>query len=210
MERLLEIEVTATALPVSPTTQTLVHSLEDFDWILFTSSYAVTLFSALLDQEHVRIPRVPQIAAVGKKTTSTLEAAGFSVHLIPSTPTVTTLINELPDIVGARILFPRSALAPHSSITALEARGAIVTPLVLYTVHGQPLSIQEKIAVLSGIYTTLRFKSPSGVTGFMNQLTPAEQQTVQTLRAQCIGPTTAAAATNLGFTNIEIEHPAQT
>jgi uroporphyrinogen-III synthase len=135
----------------------------------------------------------------------TLRSYDFRVDIIPEKETVDSMVKTLGSVRGMRILFPRSAIAPSDVVRMLRASGAVVTVMPLYTSSPAPLSANEKRKILTGIYTTLFFKSPSGVRGLLSHFTKIEALAVRARTAQCIGPTTARAARAAGFAKVSLQ-----
>lgn len=104
-----------------------------FDWLVVTSQTAVP---ALRD-----VPRDVRVAAVGAKTKHALEAAGFTVALMPETYTGEALFRELKDVVQADevVLFARGDLANTAHTAQLEH----VHDWVVYETIGRDLAEAE-------------------------------------------------------------------
>ncbi len=173
-----------------------------YDWILFTSKNAVTFFAKELRTRNSKVSQETRIAAVGPETAAALRAAGFSIHAIPERLTVRDMVKSLGSVKDQRILFPRSAIAPQEPVQILRAQGARVRVVPLYIPVPIPVSPSVKRALASGVYTQLSFKSPSGVHGFLKQLTTSEKKVARQIPALCIGPTTAKAAKEAGFRHV--------
>ncbi|MDB5189962.1 MAG: uroporphyrinogen-III C-methyltransferase, partial [Parcubacteria group bacterium] len=149
-----------------------------------------------------KVSKDVRIAAVGPETAAALQACGFSVAAIPERFTARDMVKSLGKVNGLRILFPRSAIAAKEPVQILRAQGARVQIVPLYYPVPVPLSQITKRALIAGQYTELSFKSPSGIQGFLRQLTTAEKKTALQIPAICIGPTTAKAAKGAGFRRV--------
>ena len=59
--------------------------LDEYDWIIFTSSYGAHYFLRRLTQRGISLERLchPRVCAVGPATAAALTEAGIQVHLIP-------------------------------------------------------------------------------------------------------------------------------
>ncbi|CAN5754424.1 hypothetical protein BH11PAT2_BH11PAT2_02020 [soil metagenome] len=202
MLKTLEIEVRVAPKKLSRASLTALENVGRFDWILFTSKHAVTFFTKELRLRNVKLARTTRIAAVGPETAAALRAAGLTVQLIPERFTVRDMVFALGRVKGLRILFPRSAVAPQEPIQILRAQGARVRVVPLYIPIPIALSQATKHALVTSSYTTLSFKSPSGIQGFMRQLNTAEKKIVREIPVVCIGPTTARAARKAGFRHV--------
>ena len=205
MSKELQIQVRVSRLALSPTAARVLGRLDEYDWILFTSQNAVAFFMQELRQMNMRFPKGLRIAAVGPQTAGALTLLGVVVHVIPEQYEVSHMLRDLGDVAGKRVLFPRSAIAPPFAVESLRARGASVRVLPLYTAKARVLSRTVKRAIREGHYTKLMFTSPSGVLGFMKQLNKKEKLIVREIAVCCIGPITAQAAQNAGFTVVSIK-----
>jgi uroporphyrinogen-III synthase len=205
MRSTLEIQVQVQPLPLSPTASRALTHLSDYDWILFTSKNAVTFFVDELRSRRISLPASVRVAAVGPETARALRAAGLRAAIVPKHPTVSDMIRRMGKVEGARILFPRSAIAPSDAIQALRKKGASVRVVPLYTTVAHTLSPRVKSDLLKGSYTRLSFKSPSGVEGLLRQLSRREKEIVLKFPAVCIGPTTRQAAQKAGFRRVLLQ-----
>lgn len=207
--RALEVRVQVTRRILSPAAAATLKRLNHYEWLLFTSARAVTFFARELRERQIPRPNPfpygPRIAAVGPVTAQALHNHKFPVALVPERFTAEQLIRSLGTVRGARILFPRSIIAPAVVVSQLRREGARVTMLPLYTASAMRLQPATKCALLAGAYQELIFKSPSGVKGLLMQLTKREQIQIRSLHARCIGPTTAGAARALGFKNVFVQ-----
>ncbi|MEK7156455.1 MAG: uroporphyrinogen-III synthase [Patescibacteria group bacterium] len=204
MSNTLTIQGRVTRLPLSRASSQALAHIERYDWILFTSKHAVVFFAKDMRRRRLSLSQKSHVAAVGPETAAVLRAEGFPVHIVPKRFTARDMVNDIPNVKGLRILFPRSAIAPPDAIRILRKRGARVTVVPLYITTVRPLSRAEKRALLAGSYTRLIFRSPSGVRGLMRQLQSKKKHVVRTISVQCIGPTTKRAAREAGFKHITI------
>ena len=182
--------------------------LARFDWVLFTSVNAVGYFAGLfagegdgtafdcgLDFGTVRV------AAVGAATAAALESAGVSVQLVPDEFTGAALAAALPDLAGARVLLPRSAMGGDDLPRQLVAAGAVVTDLPIYTTVAAPLAAADLDRIAAGV-DAVTFASGSAVRGFVEaaQAHPAAWAALAHSMIACHGPSTAAVAAGLRLT----------
>ncbi|UCF69256.1 MAG: uroporphyrinogen-III synthase, partial [Acidobacteriota bacterium] len=84
-----------------------IAGIERFDWIVFTSVRAVEVVP---ERRHLP-PERTRIAAVGTKTATALEKAGWGVALVPVGTGASSLVNAFARIGlrGALVLFPASS-----------------------------------------------------------------------------------------------------
>ena len=144
MTRILEAKIVLERLPLSRKSVQALRMLPRYDIIAFTSKNARKFFEQELHRRHIASPKSGQIVTVGPRNEL------LKLH-----------------VRDKRILFPRSALAPHDIVRRMRARGAIVRPLSLYTAHGVPLSLAQKKSLLPGKIRQLYVKSPSGIDGLL-------------------------------------------
>ncbi len=175
----MRFEVRITTSPLS----VRLPKLERYDLIVFTSKNAQKFFTLALHKYKTKIPKHARVVRVG--------------------PRAELLKLELKN---KKILFPRSDLAPFAIIRQLRARGAQVRVLPLYTTDAVLLTKKQKESLLEGAYRELYFKSPSGVTGFLQQFNRIQQKQLLSIPALCIGTTTASAAKAAGFKKVSIRY----
>lgn len=182
MGQTLEIRVEFERLPLSRGAADSLGHLSRYDAIVFTSKNAERFFVQELRARGIARPKHILYIRVG--------------------PRADLLKLELK---SKRILFPRSALAPHDIVKKLRARGVQVRTLTLYTSYGKKLSRTERKKIFSGAIEAFYFKSPSGISGLLRQLRPAEKEIVRMIPAICIGVTTASAARTSGWKKVSIK-----
>jgi uroporphyrinogen-III synthase len=180
MHKTFQVRIKVYKLKLSKSSIKALYALEWYDLVVFTSKHAKEFFMQELHERQYKTPNAKQMKIVGPRH----DLLKFS-------------------IAGKRILFPRSAIAPHDIIKKLRARGAIVRVLALYTTQGVTLTKQEKNDLLQHAYVKLYFRSPSGVQGFMQQFSLTERRALQQIPARCIGPMTAKAARAAGFVSVK-------
>lgn len=176
-----------------------LRHLASYDWLLFTSANTVhalnARFQALnLQPDWSKI----KIGVVGSKTESVFrDIFGHCADFTPETFTGEALAQTLPIQAGAKVLLPQSELADDTVVDTLAARGADVTSLVAYrTVIGEGGDDVPQM-LLDNEIDIVTFTSPSSVINFVERIKPLQAFDIPAL---CIGPTTAHAATEIGFT----------
>ncbi len=178
----LTVQIAVRRLPLSGASLKALRQASQYDYVVFTSKNARTIFTQELAERRIALPRHSRIIQVGPRA-DLLKAK----------------------LAGKRILFPRSAVAPHDIVRRLRSKGAVVRVVPLYTTNGVPLSCREHESLLSGRIKQFYFKSPSGVLGLLWQLRGHGRQVVLATPARCIGATTAAAARKAGFKKVFIK-----
>jgi uroporphyrinogen-III synthase len=178
---MLKVELEVRRFPLRPATRAVLRRVDRYDLVAFTSKNAQDAFLGALRSLAIKAPPAARTARVGPRAE----------------------LLKLP-LRNKRVLFPRSARAPRDIVGAMRAKGAVVRPLVLYTVRALPLSKTQRQALVRGKVEGLYFKSPSGVEGFLAQLRGSARKAALKLPARCIGATTASAARAAGFKKVSI------
>jgi len=180
-----------------------------YHWILFTSANAVTAFmDRLLTtgeagtsglRRDLRVLAGTRLAAVGPATAAALHRYGLIADLTPAHATGRDLAATLPDVAGQRVLLPRSNLALRDLPEALVARGAQVTEVIAYTVKPAAPNPAALAALDAGEVDVATFFSPSALHGLAAMVSRPLAGALGSAAIACIGPTTAAAACDLGL-----------
>lgn len=169
------------------------------DWFVVTSQMAIPSWANLVGRNalesafHTATQAGMKIAVVGNKTAETVRALGVDVDLIPREPSAAGLIKEMPNGVGS-ILFPHGSIAMRALPDGLTAAGATVHEGVVYetsVIDELPVST---LLLQQGHIGALILRSPSAARAVHQKLGSAAQVPVVVS-----GPTTAAAASELGF-----------
>ena len=105
-----------------------------WDWILFTSANGVDAFFHQLHRAgfDTRALHTTKIASIGAATSEALAHFGVTPDFVPSKATSEVLAAELPQLNGARVLLPASALTDGRLENALRARGGQVEQIAVY------------------------------------------------------------------------------
>lgn len=177
-----------------------------YDWILFSSANAVRFFLDRLYELGYdnRILAGAKLGATGRATAAVLAGYHLKSDFIPTKFSGQDWVAEVGDLSGQRLLLPRSEIGMPGLLKALAERGAQVDAVTAYIpapVQPDPDALE---AVLAGKVDVAAFFSPSAVRGFLDALRVAagpeeSSAAVRALQIACIGPTTAAAATEAGL-----------
>jgi uroporphyrinogen-III synthase len=147
-----------------------------------------------------------KVAAVGARTAARLASRGVEADVVPAVAGAEALVaamqSEAPDeLRGARILWPRSAIAGPLIADALSAAGATVdAPIAYRTVLVRPAGIEGFLSNLDvHRIAAVTFLSPSSARGLAaalpgNDLTALHGRTL----VASLGPSTSAALRELG------------
>lgn len=181
-----------------------IHSLDKFDWILFTSANAARFFAG-----HCRKVGVDpgqcgncHCAAVGPATAGAVAEEGFSVDHVAQEFLGTELARELSiSIAGKKMLLPRSDRARPDLPNMLRAAGAEVTEVVAYHTGGagaiDPGVMQ---AIREAQVDVICFFSPSSVENMRAELGEEVVSRLGTKAAfAAVGPVTSAALRDAGL-----------
>jgi uroporphyrinogen-III synthase len=182
----------------------VIGSLENFDWVFFTSANAVRFFADRCHEvgRDVRVGKMPRCAAVGPATASVAAKAGFTVDYVAQEFQGVALARELAaSVAGENILLPRSDRAGRDLPEALKRAGAQVTEVVVYSTGGiGPSEPGVLEAVRDARVDVVSFFSPSAVENLRAKL-GAEVMSRLGERAAfaAVGPVTAAALRRAGL-----------
>jgi uroporphyrinogen-III synthase len=187
-----------------------------FDWIVFTSRHGVAAVTT-------RLPAPPpgvRIAAVGRATVAVLQQHGWPADLVPAEPGAASLVAAFaesaglaagavrpahgpPMARGARVLYPASSRALPTLAAGLRQLGAEVTTVEAYrTESGSALDVADCRSWIArqGV-GAVTFASPSAVVELERALGREDfARLLDTAPAVAIGPTTARALTERGYT----------
>jgi uroporphyrinogen III methyltransferase/synthase len=145
-----------------------IERLHDFDYVVFTSKYAVQYFLELLDHYNKSAKYLTScnIVSIGKTTTSALKDYGIEPDLQPEDESSEGIIEMFKSkrINGRSILIPRSDIALSILPDGLKELGNIVITAGIYQ-NKQPAEVNP--VNLSEIQY-IAFGSPSGVDNFLN------------------------------------------
>jgi uroporphyrinogen III methyltransferase/synthase len=193
----------------------VIADLEQFDWLILTSSNAVEFFcDRMVDQgRDLRSLAGLRIAVVGQKTAKSLRSYYLKPDYVPPDFVADALVDHFPDTVeGRRILFPRVETGGREILVReLSDRGAIVTEVAAYE-SGCPTAIAPlaQAALLSGRADIITFASSKTVRHFAQLVRSTPNLNLESLCDQLtiasIGPqTTIACREELGRCDLEAE-----
>jgi uroporphyrinogen-III synthase len=184
-------------------------TLEDYDWVAFTSARALEAIASAAERRGWSWPPQSRAAAVGDRTADELQALGWMPECIAADHTARGLVTGLSatGLLGARVLFPCSAIADPTLPDGLRGAGASVEVLPVYTTQPTWADAPENLpflarelgdALRSGCVASVA--SPSAVraladVGFAGGVLDLLRRTP----VAALGPTTAAAAKQLGW-----------
>ena len=192
----------------------VLHKINTFDWITFTSRNAIDAFSQRL--QDLRLPssvlKNNCLCAIGKDAEK-LATLGLEVDLIPEEPSPFGIIAELgkiPDIAQQSVLVPVPEVigVPEPDvvpkfITGLKNLGMEVTRIPTYKTSSLDRKFYEVELDLirQGKIDVIAFSSTAEVTAFLKMFD--SQDNYKNSVIGCFGPYTANNAQKLGF-NVSI------
>lgn len=182
-----------------------VRSLERYDWLLFTSANGVgAFFSRLLAAgKDVRALHRCRVAAIGPETAAALERRGVLADVVPREFRAEGLLGALDpaSMEGKRALLPRAAQAREALPRTLREWGAEVDVVEAYRAvpaGGDIAWVEELLS--AGALDLVSFTSSSTVRHFVELFDKGETRAkVSRVPVACIGPVTAATASELGL-----------
>lgn len=184
-----------------------IKKIHDFQWILFSSVNAVKFFfkEFFFHYADVRALHNNRIACIGPSTENELLHYGLRADLIPKQYIAESLWDSMKQFVqpGDKILLPRAKKARNFLLHKFQEAGCEVHEHHLYesTVNTDLPSDAIK-QLFSKPIDAITFTSASCVHNFMKLLPPALIDTIHNLPAICIGPITANALREYGWTEV--------
>ena len=175
-----------------------------YSWVVFSSTNAVDKFFDRLyvASRDARTFGRARVAAVGPTTAEHLRTRGIRADLVPETHTGEALAEALGRGSG-RILVPRVAGAPRTLVDRLSMHGWKVEAVVAYVNLPATESTAEVDDVRGGAFDAVTFASGSAVRGFVGMVGAPDDLGLAADEGSklvaCIGPSTAEAASELGF-----------
>jgi uroporphyrinogen-III synthase len=173
--------------------------LHTYQWVVVTSTNGAWAILKAAGRILTELG-IPSWAAIGPATSAVLEREGIDVQFRPTVSNGKAMADELPIVVGDRVLVIRGDLADDDMAGALRARGAEVDDVVAYRTHEAPESSRGllRAAAEGGPLAAVVLTSGSTVRGLVS-LGLAESIDVRAMPAICIGPETADEARAAGF-----------
>jgi hydroxymethylbilane synthase len=201
------VPVPAIAIELDPSGGDLdaaAGSLRTYAWVVITSANGARAILGAAQRIGTDLG-APSWAAIGPATRRVLEAAAIAVAFQPSYSDSTALALELPVTRGDRVLVVRGDLADEALAAALRARGAEVDDVIAYRTREAPEASRSLLrgALADGPIDAVVFTSGSTVRGLVS-LARAEGLEVASIPSVSIGPETAAAARDAGFSVVAV------
>jgi uroporphyrinogen-III synthase len=188
-----------------------------YENIVFTSVNGVVYTLELLSGKGMGPWDLPPALCVGEKTASAWEEAGGEVAAVPEKYTAEALLDVLgEDLAGRSFFIMRPELIKTELGQEMNRRGAEVDEIVIYrTVTPEEGADALSELMAGGGPDVVFFASPSAIEGILSMAAQSPKPKAQRenssedkgrsildIPAICIGPTTAKAAEEAGFTEV--------
>jgi uroporphyrinogen-III synthase len=184
-----------------------IGRLARYDWLIVTSAngvYALLDRMAALGKSAIDLAHLT-IGAIGPATAEALAQRGLHASFVPTAYVAESILAEIGDVAGKRILLPRADIARETLAIGLRAKGAVVDEIAAYrTVPGAGARVLAGI-LRAGALDAITFTSSSTVRYLLDGLeqTGIGRDEARALLARtaviCIGPITAATAEEQGL-----------
>ncbi|MFM6967023.1 MAG: uroporphyrinogen-III synthase [Rhodoluna sp.] len=174
-------------------------------WLAITSVNSLKYFGELVGTDRIaNAIKNSQLrfSAVGEASANELRNLGVSEILVPEKNTAKELAKAMIARGPAKVVWPRSAIAMKSFPNSLDQAGWVLIDGPVYEtnpVQNEPESVKD---LLSGSFAGVIFRSPSAAKAVAKWVAPDILSSADT-QVICLGETTATAARELGFTNIQ-------
>ncbi|MEE8205246.1 MAG: uroporphyrinogen-III C-methyltransferase [Dehalococcoidales bacterium] len=180
-----------------------ILSLEDYQWLVFTSSNGVAAFFERLYalNRDARWLRGIKLGVIGPATAAAVVEKGLRPDYIPKDFTTDGFLAGLQDrdIKGCRFLLPRADIAPRGLIDGINQLGAEADEVTAYrTVAAAEAIARGKQLLKKGEIDVITFTSSSTVSNLLKAL-DGKLALIQGAAVACIGPVTAATAEKAGL-----------
>jgi uroporphyrinogen III methyltransferase/synthase len=145
------------------------YSPEQFDWVIFTSSFPVRVYRSALEAQGRKLEKVfkgVKVGSVGPTTSAAIKVLGLDVTMQSGTNSADGILRYF----AAEVHTPQRILLPHSDVAfttlsdGLKAMGHEVVDAVIYETKPSPTA---KIVDLAP-FKRITFSSPSGVDAFIH------------------------------------------
>lgn len=180
-----------------------ISSLDQYQWVLFTSVNGVEAFFKRLNnlKRDARALGNLKIGAIGPATAEAIRGCGIIADFVPGVFTGEGIIAGFKDldVSGLRLLLPRADIADNELIKGLKGLGVTVDEIVAYrtvTPVGEIAKARELL--LAGKIDIITFTSSSTVTNLVAAF-EGDLSALSGVKIACIGPKTADTATKAGL-----------
>jgi uroporphyrinogen III methyltransferase/synthase len=194
--------------------QAIAH-LDEFDWLILTSSNGVDYFFERLHEAGKNTQDLAnlKLAVVGKKTARSLSEQGLQPDFIPPNFVADSLVTHFPEpLAGKKVLFPRVESGGRDVlIQEITSQGAQITEVAAYESGCPEFMAPEALGALQqqqiDVVTFASAKTVKHFCQLLAQSLPTPSQSQSLLSHVCIasiGPQTSIACHEL-FGRVDVE-----
>ncbi len=176
-----------------------LRTLNNYDWVVFTSVNGVR---HALERLEGPFPETVKVAAIGPATEKALEDRGVRCAFVPEEYVAEHIASGLTAVRGAHILLLRAVTARKALGEQLRCRGAYVEEVPAY----RTVAVRPSLNRLRAAVDAITFTSSSTAQEF-HALVGTHTRHLDTAIIACIGPITASAARELGYTVDVVARP---
>ena len=188
-----------------------ISKLEEYDWIIFTSTNGVRFFFQRLAElcgDTSKVVRKQLICAIGPATARALEGMGFAASVVASDSTgegaLKAIIKYLGDakfVRGLNFLIPRAKVARNVLPAGLRRLGARVNAVETYQTVKPNVERKSMMRLLTAQrIDVITFTSSSTVSNFAELLGLTDLSSLLSKSVvACVGPITAKTAAKYGL-----------
>jgi uroporphyrinogen-III synthase len=184
-----------------------IGRLEQYDWLIVTSANGVRALldrMAALGRGALDLAQL-KIGAIGPATADALAERGLHAGFVPSAYVAESILAEIGDLSGQRVLLPRADIARAALAVGLRAMGATVDEIAAYRTVPGPGARELAGVLRAKTLDAITFTSSSTVRYLLDGLEragvgrPEARTLLNETAVVCIGPITAATATEQGL-----------
>ncbi|MBI4217611.1 MAG: uroporphyrinogen-III synthase [Elusimicrobia bacterium] len=182
-----------------------IHDLDRYDWLIFTSVNGVEKFMQRfrIKNSKGRIPSHLKTCAIGPITAKKMREWGAPVSRIAREYVAESVLDEIKEVSGKKILIPRAREARDVLPEGLRRRGAEVDVVEAYRTKSDRSGFSRFRENLSrGQIDCVTFTSSSTVRNFFSLLSLQEKRRLlksDLICAASIGPITTATLSEFGW-----------
>jgi uroporphyrinogen III methyltransferase/synthase len=182
-----------------------IQTLDQYDWIVFTSVNGVDFFFRRLFENGLDVRALGHVktATIGPATADRLRTWGLKSDIIPQSYRAESVVEAFAatPVKGRNILLPRAMEARSVLPVELTRMGAAVNEVAAYETRQAENSASDLIARLTaGAIDMVTFTSSSTVKNFHRLLPPERvNRLMEGVSVASIGPITSQTARDLGF-----------
>jgi uroporphyrinogen-III synthase len=188
-----------------------IAHLEDFDWLILTSTNGVDYFWQRLEAQGKDVCALAdvKIAVVGKKTAASLKQRSLQPDFIPPDFVADSLVQHFPEqLEGKKVLFPRVETGGREVLVKeLTAKGAQVIEVAAYQSRCPEAIAPSTLHVLQEkAVDAIAFASSKTVKNFCQLLDASGGASLEGVCIASIGPQTSVTCQKvLGRVDVEAE-----